>query len=80
MKEFLNERKKELSTYTIGLPMLIMGVSEIFKINEGQGIADAVSQAGAQYLHTGDWRTGAAYLGIGLLGVFGTFGKRSPQK
>lgn len=76
MKDFFKDRKKELSTYTIGLPFLVLGISELLKVKEGEAIADAVSQAGQQYVTSGDWRTGAAYLGMGLLGAFGSFGKR----
>lgn len=64
----IKERLREPTTY-LGISALIMGIGQLFKINEAPEIAQAV-QGAAEPLAGGDYVTGGGLLISGILAVF----------
>lgn len=68
MKNWLKERAKEPSSYA-GLSSVLLGAGMLFNINEAPAVADTLTAAGS-HLASGDYKTGAAVILMGLLSIF----------
>jgi hypothetical protein len=66
----IKEIAKEKTTWTLGVPSIVLGVLSILKDDNAQAVTDAVHSAGEVYANTGDWKTGAGFLLAGIMGIF----------
>lgn len=66
LKEIINEK----STWTLGIPSLVVGVMTLLKADHAQEVATTISSVGEHFINTGDWKTAGGYLLAGVLGVF----------
>lgn len=66
----LKEIAKEKTTWTLGIPSLIVGTMTLLDADHASEVAQTVSTAGEQFVNTGDWKAALGWLGMGLLGVF----------
>lgn len=68
MTNWINKRKKEVSTYT-GLSSIIYGMMLLFDANGAQQVSRAINGQ-AENLANGNWQEALAFLGIGIIGIF----------
>lgn len=66
----VKQRASEPSTWA-GIALATQGAAQVFKLDHGQQVADAVAQTGqAVAAGGGDWKIGAMTLLFGLISVF----------
>jgi len=63
---------KEKSTWSIGLPSLVIGAMTILDADHANEVAATIQTAGQHYTNSGDWAAALGWLGAGLLGIFMT--------
>ncbi len=69
MKNWINDRKKEVTTWSVGIPSIILGVMTLLDADHGRTVSKIVAGQ-ADNFASGDWTTGLMALGLGIVGIF----------
>ncbi len=69
MKNWFNNRKKEVTTWSVGVPALVLGVMTLLDADGAQEVSGAIAGQ-AEALSQGNWTQGLMMLGLGIVGLF----------
>jgi len=67
--EWFKKRSKEVTTWSVGIPALIVGLGTLFDADKAQEVGGVVASQG-QNLANGDYMTGLLAIGLGIVGLF----------
>jgi ABC-type uncharacterized transport system permease subunit len=71
MKNWINDRKREVTTWSVGIPSLVLGIMTLLKANGAQEVAGAIAGQAEQFA-SGNWTQGLMMIGLGVVGLFAT--------
>lgn len=70
MSHKIKEIAREKTTWSIGIPSIIIGAMTLLDADHANEVAQSVSKAGESFVETGDWKAAVGWLVAGVAGIF----------